>query len=75
MRDDLFPHTKPAHRNSTLVQHSQLLGSCRKANHFSVAKKLWLLKTHLLSAPEPKHKLSQKDSPLVHILYFVVNIC
>lgn len=39
------------HRFSTTVQHSQLLGSCSKAHHFSVAKNVWLLKTHLLSAP------------------------
>lgn len=41
--------TAPTHGNSTTVQ--QLLDSCSKAHHFSVAKNVWLLKTHLLSAP------------------------
>lgn len=61
--------------NSTTVQHRQLLGRCSKACFYSVAMKLWLLKTHMLSASKPKIKLSQQDSPLVHILCFAVNIC
>lgn len=74
---DIKPSTKAPLPVEVQPLHSTRSCWAAAAKHiiFSVAKNRWLLKTHLLSAPKPKHKLSQQDSPLVHTLCFAVNIC